>query len=210
MMRFATIRDALRRLLAVQAQGAFAVVGEQKRGKGAESVANKSLVEVYYHQGEFPKSAAGHFGPTKHDLTFRIDLTVSLPATADVATIENPESSAEAMAAAIADMKESGLAADAALDDLFTAVYQILMDARNDDLGLGLGVVSSRWVTQLQKDEPIKTGSYTVLTGRILYTCNATEDVRGYTGTVIDEPVIDVNLQLEGDTAGAAGVQVGG
>jgi hypothetical protein len=210
MMYFRTIRDALRRLLADRAAGEFRVIGAQKAAKAAESVADKSrLVEVYFSRGEFPKSGGAVTGPNRHDATYRIDLTVSKASAGDVATIVNEESTAAQMATALGEMKESGLAADESLDELFEAVYQILMDARSEDLGLEVGSVASRWVTQLVKDEPIKTGNYTILTGSMLLTCAMSEPVTGYKGTPIT-PVMDVDLELDSDTAGKAGVQVEG
>ena len=211
MMKFRTITEAIRRLLANQAQGAFRVIGQQKAGKGAATVLDSDrLVEVYYSKGDFPKGGGGLFGPTKHDLTYRIDLTVSKATVGDVATIEDANSTAAQMAAAIADMKESGLLADESLDELFDLVYQILMDARSADLGLDIGTVTGRWISQLQKDDPIKTGNYTILTGSMILTCSATEPVYGYTGETLADPIYNMDLELEGDTAGKAGVQVGG
>jgi hypothetical protein len=210
MMQFEVIRDAIRRLLADKAAGEFCVIGAQKSAKAAESVADKSrLIEVYYNRGEFPKSGGGITGPNRHDATFRIDLTASKATEGDVSTIVNEESTAAQMAQALADMKESGLLADNSLDELFAAVYQILMDARSEDLGLEVGEVSSRWVTQLVKDEPIKTGSYTILTGSALLTCTVSEPVTGYKAVPV-APILSTDLELESDTAGKAGVRVEG
>jgi hypothetical protein len=210
MMQFQIIRDAIRRLLADRAAGEFRVIGAQKAAKAAESVADKSrLVEVYFNRGEFPKSGGAITGPNRHDATFRIDLTVSKASEADVVAIVNEESTAAQMAAALADAKESGLLADDSMDELFAAVYQILMDARSEDLGLEVGSVASRWVSQLAKDEPIKTGNYTILTGSMLLTCMLSEPVTGYKGAPIT-PVVNVDLELDSDTAGKADVQVEG
>jgi len=139
-MEFRRVRDSVRRLLAAQAAGKFRVLGMQKAGKGAAAVSgDNSLVEVYYSEGAFPKSGGALTGPTRHDLTFRIALTVSEAAAVDVATIEAEGATAEQIASAIVAMRESGALADLRLDALFERVYQILMDARNVDLGLAAG-----------------------------------------------------------------------
>jgi hypothetical protein len=209
-MRYQIVRDALRRMLVLQAQGVYSVVGYQRSGKDAGAVANRRLVEVYYRAGKFPKGA-GLYGPSKHDATFNVDLTVSVATKMDVSVIESGDASAEQIAAALAEMKESGAEADKELDSLAAAVYQILMDARNDHLGLPSSIkIGSRWITDYEKDEPIKSGAYTVLTGRLTYTCSIDEELRGYTPITIDEPNITVDLQLEGDATAEAGVEVGG
>jgi hypothetical protein len=93
MMVFRTIGAAIRRTLAQCANGEFDVIGAQKRGKSAEEVRDTArLVEVFYNRGDFPKSGAGVHGPTKHDPTFRIDLTVSKSTEIDVDTINDPSS----------------------------------------------------------------------------------------------------------------------
>jgi hypothetical protein len=209
-MYFERVRDRIRLLLAQQAQGEFSVIGYQASGKDAGAVANRRLVEVYYRAGKFPKGA-GLYGPSKHDATFNVDLTVSVPAKVDVSVIESGDATADQIATALAEMKASGAEADKELDSLAAAVYQILMDARNDRLGLPSDVkIGSRWITDYEKDEPIKSGAYTVLTGRLTYTCTIDEELRGYSPVTVDEPNITVGLQLEGDAAEQAGVEVGG
>ena len=209
-MEFQTIRDSLRVLLAQYSQGEYTVIGAQKRGKGASEVLDKSrLVEVYYSAGDFPKSAGGVAGPTKHDITFRIDLTVSKAAEGDIATIQDPGKSVSEKAAAIAAMKESDLLADESLDDLFRHVYQVLMDSRNMDLGLGKGLVASRWVSRIEKEQPINDGNYTIITGMMTLTCTTSEPVYGYVGIQAGN-IVDVDVQIETDEPGKAGVITGG
>jgi len=210
MMVFRTIRDAVRVLLAQQSGGEYTVIGAQKRGKGADEVIDQSrLVEVYYSRGDFPKSGGGVTGPTKHDVTFRLDLTVAKAAQGDTATIENPVSTAPQIAAAIAGMKESDLLADDSMDELFDHVYQVLMDARNMDLGLEKGILASRWVSQLEKNEPIKQGKVTIITGSMLLTCSTSEPVEGYIGIEAGN-IVETSVELETDAYGKAGTKTGG
>lgn len=210
MMEFRKIRDALRRLLIQNAGSEFNVITAQKRGKSAEEVVDNSrLVEVYYNRGGLPKSGGGLLGPKKHDMTFRIDLTVAKATEGDTAVIEDPGSSAAEVSRAIADMKSSMVLADESIDELFDCVYQILMDARNVDFGLPDGTIGSRWVTDLAKDEPTELGNLTMITGSLVLTCTATEPVDGYEGVTVKDPVMDSTLEIETDLPGKAGVQVG-
>ena len=209
MMVFRQIRDALRRLLAQHANGEFNVIGAQKRGKGAEEVLDKGrLVEVYYSRGGFPKSGGSLLGPTKHDITFRIDLTVAKASEGDTDTIQDPGSTAAELSRAIADIKESARLADDSMDELFDYVYQILMDARNVDLGLPVGTFADRWITDLKKDEPVEEGNVTLITGSAVLRCAATEPVDGYEGVAGDK-IFDASIEVETDLPGKAGVITG-
>jgi hypothetical protein len=210
MMVFRKIRDGVRSTLAQLANGEFEVVGHQARGKGASEVDNKNrLVEVFYNRGDFPKSAAGLYGPTKHDITFRLDLTVSAKAQVDLSKINDPSSTPAEIARAIADGKAADQQADDSMDELFDRVYQILMDARNDQFGLPAGTVASRWASGITKDEPNNDGNRTIITGTMQLTCTTSEPVEGVTGVEIAAPVMDTELEIETDSAGKSGVQVG-
>ena len=210
MMEFRKIRDALQRLLIQNAGSEFNVITAQKRGKSGDEVADTSrLVEIYYNRGGFPKSGGGLLGPKKHDMTFRLDFTVSKATEGKTSVIEDPGSSAAEVSRALADMKNSMVLADESIDELFDIVYQILMDARNVDFGLPIGVVTNRWVTDLTKNEPLELGNATMITGSAVLTCTATEPVDGYEGVTVDEPVMDSTLEIETDLPGKAGVQVG-
>lgn len=208
-MIFQEIRDSIRRVLAQNADGEFSLIGAQKRGKGAAAVKDKNrLVEVYYYRGEFPKTGAGVLGPSKHEMQFRIDFTVAQASKGDIATIQDPGATADQVSRALQAMKESELAADDSLDDLFAQVYQILMDARHETFDLPLGTVASRWVSSLSKDEPIERGNFTILTGSCILSCTTAEPVTGYQG-VEAGPILDTTVEVETDLPGKAGVQIG-
>jgi len=212
MMNFRTIRDAVRVVLAQQSGGEYTVISAQKRGKGASEVLDKlRMVEVYYSRGDFPKGAGGVAGPTKHDVTLRVDLTVSKGAGAtaeELAVIQNPASTAPAVAAAMASLKASDAGADDSLDELFDHVYQVLMDARNQDFGLDKGVIASRWVSGLEKDEPIERGNYTLITGQMALTLTTEEVVLGYVSKPAGE-IMETSLQIDTDEPGKAGTKTG-
>jgi len=208
-MAYEIIRDSIRRVLAQNADGEFDVVGYQKRGKGASEVVSKNrLVEVYYNRGDFPKAGGSQNGPYSHNCTFRIDMTAAEPAKGDTATIEDPQSSAAAVAKALAAMKASDLLADKSIDELFGHVYRILMAADHQDFDLPIGFVANRWVDQFNKDEAIERGNYTILTASCLLTCSTEENSEGYTGVQAGD-IVDVTVQLETDIPGKAGTETG-
>jgi len=212
MMNFRIIRDAVRAVLAQQSGGEYTVIGAQKRGKGASEVLDKlRMVEVYYSRGDFQRGAGGVAGPTKHDITFRVDLTVSKGAGAtaeELAVIQDPAATAAAVAAAMASLKASDAAADDSLDELYEHVYQVLMDSRNQDFGLKKGIVASRWVSGLAKDEPIERGNYTLITGQMSLTLATSEAVLGY-DPIEAGNIIETTLQLDTDEPGKAGTITG-
>ena len=212
MMVFRQIRDAILRALADNADGEFKVIGAQKRGKAASEVKNKDrLVEVYYARGDFPKSGASVMGPTKHDMTFRVDASVSKPAQAIqryIDVIENPASLPADVVVAVANIRESDFLADRSFDELFERVYQILMDPRNDNFGLEVGSIGSRWVQSVNKDETTERGNLSVITGSIQLTGTTSEAVEGYKGTE-GAKVFDIGVDIETDEPGKAGVEIG-
>ena len=208
MTNFRTVRDALNTLLGSAAAGRFAVVGFRRQGlDAAEIKGHARRVQVYYSQGDFPKSAGRNTGPSQHDMTFNIDIQVSQPAAVDLNTINNPASSPSQIATALAAMQESAERADESFDELADILYQILMDGRNYDIGLGKGVVANRWINSIRKDDPQPMGGLVVLTGRLEYVCRTVEEITGDTGVALTGG-IDVTLDIVDDDVERTGVIV--
>jgi hypothetical protein len=209
MMKFRTICEAVRRILEDNAGGEFRVIGAQSAGKDAESTAdNDRTVEVFYTHGDFPASGGSGSGPNRHEMVVMIGLTASKASEGDTAILEDPGSSAAERSIALRQMKESSALADESFDQLVETVYQIVMDARNNELGLAAGDIEGRWISDISKDEPKWWGNYTVISGFLRLNCVANEAVLGYRPIEIT-PVIDVDVQLSTDEPGKAGVQVG-
>jgi hypothetical protein len=209
MMKFRLTCEAVRRLLADNAGGEFRVIGAQSAGKDAETTAdNDRTVEVFYVHGDFPASGGSGSGPNRHEMAIQIGLTASKASEGDTAILEDPGSTAAERSTALRQMKESSALADESFDELADIVYQIIMDARNNELGLSEGDIEGRWVSDIAKDEPKWWGNYTVISGYLRLNCVANEVVLGYRPTQITS-VIDVDVQLNTDEPGKAGVQVG-
>ena len=207
-MNFRVIKQSLiDNVLGPAEAGRFQTVGFQRQAKSAEEVKGiLRTVQVYYSSGDFPKSSGRNSGTTQHGVIYRVDLTVSEPAKGDVAAINNSASSPAEKAAALLAFQEGSNLTDSSLDELADIVYQILMDARNIDMGLDKGVVASRWVGGIQKDQPVPQGNLVVLTGSMPLSLKTPEIITGDTGTAGN--IFDTTIDLEGDDVEKTGVTV--
>ena len=201
MMNFRVVKNAIQDLLDDNANGRFRVIGKQVMSKSADDVLNNDrLVQVYFSDGSFPKSAGRLHGPKTHDITIEIDMTASAGAVGDLSILENPDATAIQKAAAIAAIREASETADEKIDELIDAVYNILMDARHEGLLLPKGTISSRWIDRIQKDTLLERGEFVVKTANMKYTCRVQEYVSGDIGNTPATVEIYSNLPNDGDT----------
>jgi len=188
--------------------GRFQTVGFQRQSKNADEVeGDLRMVQVYFSRGDFPKRAGRNTGPVQHDAVYRVELTVSKAAEGDLATLDNPSSTAPQLAAALAAFSEAADLADASLDELAGIVYQILMDGLNYDLGVTKYTVSNRWVDNIQKDDPTPRGGLVVLTGSMNLSCRMAEDITGDVGVEVPG-IYDTELDIDGDDVEKTGVTI--
>lgn len=205
MMNFRTIKDGLITLLGNEAAGRFIVLGYQKQSQRAEELLNnKRNVQVYYARGEFPKSKASTNGPIQHDMTFNIDCMVSKSAEVDLTPLENPAATPLQKATALAASRSASQLADDSMDELFEIIDQIIMDARNIDLGLDFKI-ASRWIGRMDKDSPLPNGEYVVLTGIMQLTCSIDEQVLGLTPALATGG-IDCEIPIQEEEQAQAGI----
>lgn len=208
MMNFRVVSAAIISVLGAVAAGNFKVVGYRTQKVDAEELrGNNRRVQCYYDSGDFPKSKGRNTGPTQHEMTFNLDLSVSAAAKVDLSVIHNPAATTGQIATALAAMQDAAYLADIQMDELIEFVYQTMMDPTNYDLGLGKGVMSSRWVGSARKDDPQPMGSLMVLTARVQYTCQTVEAITGETGTLMTGGV-DTILDIDGDDTEKTGVLV--
>jgi hypothetical protein len=209
MMSYRDIKTALQALLDEQAESRFRVVGFQRQSKSAdETLNNDRLVQVYYSEGDFPKSAGRNKGSKSHDLTIEIDLTASATASVDTSILDSTTATAIQKAAALAELKEAAEEADTKIDELIDAVWNILTDTRNYDLNLEVGAVSSPWIAKITKDTLLERGDLVVKTANMKYTCRVQEYVLGTTGTQPDPAVINSTIPIGDGEIGGSGVEV--
>jgi len=202
-MNFETLQTNIVNLLTNAAAGRYRVAGYQPKTEDAEeSLDSNRLVSVYYSEGQFPDSQSGTAGPVQHDTTYRIELFVTKAAEGDLATINSETSTPAEVQTVMANIKLAEKLADDSWNELAGIVYQIIMDARNRDLGMSMGIIANRWIDNVRKDRlaeinairGIGGGKYIMLTGSMDLTCKLYEPIDGDTGTAgyIYDNVIDL------------------
>jgi len=205
-MQFIAVKNALQQLLSTNAAGQFQVIGAQKQEKSAEEFIDQNrMVEIYYKRSTFPKGEGRYLGPVTNKAEFAIEFTVSAPARADLTVLNNPAATPAQLEAAIASMKEASNEADEKMDELISLVWEILMDARNEDLGLPK-IVSDRWVDDATKNDPNPRGSLVVLTASMPYSCNVCEVPPGEEG--LDSEGISLENNINEDENQKTGISV--
>lgn len=208
MMNFRTIKTALVVLLENKSTGLFNIVDHQKQRKTAESSSEfLGSVTVFYLSGDFPKTSAGIASKTQHEATYRLELTVTSESQVDLSILNNPNASATELAAALANLQEAGSKADDIFDELVENIYQIIMDPVNVDLGLAKGILSNRWIEQVQKDQPEPRGALVILTGSMFLKLRTEETFIGLPAQALGS-LQDVTIDLDGDDNERTGKQV--
>lgn len=211
-MQFRTIGAALDSLLAAKGAGKFVVNDAQRQGLGADEITKFPVVTVMYEQGDFPKSSGGYMS-LQHDMSFTLDIFVAAPAKMDLSTIDSPTATTVQIAAAIAAATSASKQADSLIDQTFEALFQILRDPRNKDLGLTSGTVANAWPGQFQKGAAEPRGEYVMLSAKWSYNFRARELAPGEVGTALAS--VDTAVHVTADISGAqtdpapAGAQVG-
>lgn len=211
MMNFRVITAAMINTLGAAAAGRFSVVGYQRQGVDAEEIrGNKRRVQVFFAGGEFPRSKGRLTGDVQHMLTFNVGLSVAAAARCNLGVLDDPNATTQQVATALAAAQDASYIADQQFDELSDLVYQILMDTRNFDLGLDEGVMSSRWIESMRKDDPQRNGGLVVLTGHLQYVCQTVETITGETGTLITGSAVSTVLDIIGDDVERTGVDTRG
>jgi len=187
---------------------------------GSDGVLNeRRKVAVYYAGGKF----GGGLKKPFHNITINIEMTVAADSKADLLVLEKtlPEPEAQVFRRdALAQMKLAEARCDALLDELIRIVYQIVMNAKNRDLGVDRIEPSSpvrvqgRMVTAVDKTEPMRAkegGDLVRMVALMTLECRADEVVDG--AVPIGPPAgekseIDLELELNDDTVTKTGVFV--
>ena len=206
MMEYRAVKNAMRDMLGDQAEGRFKVIGFQRQTKSAdEFTGDNKTVQVYYSEGNFDKKRGAMRGHKLHDITLNIDMSASAPAEADLTVLDSPTSTPEQKAAALLAVREAAEVADDLIDELIEAVFAIIEDARNEDLGLEEGRIASRWLESIKKDANLERGDLVMKTANIRYTCRVEETVLGDIGNEPAIVTIDSSSQVD-DTDGAGAI----
>lgn len=199
-MQYRIVKEALTDLLDAYSLGQFSVIGRQRQNKAAETVRD-ALVQVYFTEGQFPKNAGRMRGDKTHEISIDIDLTVSGSAKGNVSILNSETASDIQKAQALAAVKEASEVVDTKIDNLIHAVFNIVMDARNEDLGLTPGTIASRWLERIQKDTLLERGDLLVKTANLRYTCRVMESVQGDLGNTPDTVIFNSVTPVDGGSS---------
>jgi len=198
-MMFQTVKAALATTLNANSNGEFVVDAFQDQMHDAIQLLNNGrMVHVFYMSGTFPKNVGTTRGSVAHELTFQLQLLLSMAAGCDLSALNNPDATAQERMAAMSGMQDSVVRMDAAFDNFVNNVFGIVMSPANADLGLGYGVIANRWISHIHKDPPTAKGEYIVMSGILEYQCRCIEDLMGLTPVPLNGS-IDVAIQANGD-----------
>ena len=201
-MQFRRVKQAMVDLLDGAAAGRFRVIGGRVQSTHQSEAKNSDrIVQVAYTDGNFPKNGPMR-GDKIHDLTLEINLTASAPAVGDLSVLDDPAASAGEKAAAIYAIKRASDNADEKIDELIEYVFQIIMDARTEGLGLTRGEIASRWIGDIKKDVLLERGDLIVKTANMRYNCRVSEPVLGDIGVEPDPLIINADIPVN-DSDGA-------
>jgi hypothetical protein len=190
-MKFRDINASLITLLGAAEAGRYRTIGYQERAKsGAGVLDSLRTVEVFYVSGEFPKSAGSQSGPLYHNIIFKIDLTASKGAEGNLTALNNPDSTAAQVSAALSTFQQAAKLADDSLNELIDIVIQTIMATANTDLGWS-SPIADRWIDNVEKHQPITHGEVVVITASIQLSCAIDETIVG------DESVTLADIDTE-------------
>jgi hypothetical protein len=175
------LKEALIRLLSDNADGRYIVMNPQLRKADAESVLKKPHITVYYSSGDFDKSKSSVNSPYHHNCTFTIEILTASTAKVNLLVLQNPNSTPEQYAAALAESQNSSVIADEKTDGLISLLFDIIM--RPASRNLGADYVANRWITQIKKYNPETLGSIVTQAASITLTAQCMEEVTGEEGT---------------------------
>ena len=171
-MQFEKIRDSLISHLGSKQGTNWKTIGYPEKDQSAEENNTLRTVQVYYNTGEFPKGGSSLVGPVRHNMSFSIMLTIAVASVGDVEAL-NAAEDATAYAAALATFSASEDLADKEIDEFMRTIYQVVMSADFQNLGLDSTQprVSNRWIASFKKELPKRHGNFT--TSRSLLTLEA-------------------------------------
>jgi len=197
--------DAIIRLLSDNADNRYTVVNPQNRKSDAEDIFQKPQVTVFYSEGTFDKRKSSVNSPYHHDATFNIWIQAAAKATVNLAVLQDPASTPGQCAAALANSNSASVLVDEKADQLLSALFDVIMSPVNRNLGADY--VTSRWITQIKKNNPEPMGAIVTETAFLTLTAQCEEEVSGETPS---EGLggIDTVIELDNEKEQKQGVTV--
>jgi len=204
-MTYELIEAALNATLANNAGGLFQVVGYQQQGVDATQVEELSRqLLCYYSGGKFPQSGGSTMRKKRHDMTFKLEFVLAARSTADMAALEDPNSTPQSIAAALASGSSASKHAHDLMNAFYTLVWGILAAPGNYHLGLGESpvLVSNLWFDNYQVGDIQELGETVLLTASADVTATCAE----VPGTTVGLAIKTIQSQFTLTTDIAGGV----
>lgn len=179
--------------------GEYYVVGYQKQRKNAESVRGKRMVQVYYSGGSFPKNLSPMNYATAHNAIATVRMMVSESARADLAVLNDPNSSEADRMNALASSMDAEQRANERLDELFSMMFNLIMGGDGEHFGNDQKpyTISDRWCEDFRKDSVLKDGSLIVVNGYFDISFRVEEIPTGH--VPVDGNILDGKIDIQGD-----------
>lgn len=182
-------------LLAAQSAGRFTVIGFQRQKKPAETRIDDVLVQCWIDSASVDWNRSSRKGQKEHEVSIKVQFTVAQPATADIATLANPNATDVQRAAALASLTAADQQTSGALYDAWSAVFEILDDARNQTFGLPKGAISDKSFSEFRQDEPPSRGGLAINTATATLDFRVKEAQLGESGYTPDPAIYDNEIQ---------------
>lgn len=182
-------------LLTAQAASRFQVVGFQRQKKPAETKIDNVLVQCWIDSASIDWSRCARNGPKEHEVRIKVQFTVAQPASGDIATLVDSNSSDAQRATALANLTAADQETSAALYAAWSAVFEIFDDARNQTFGLPKGSISDKSFSDFRQDEPPSRGGLVVNTATATLEFRVKEAQLGEAGFAPDPLILDNTLQ---------------
>lgn len=214
-MKFEELRDSVTTLLESYATGRFRVIKGQVEDIPADQLKGVNrVVQVFFGGGDFPKGKSTKID-LQHDFEFSVQLYVAAPCKGNKAVLESDTSTAGEKSAALLAVTGSQVVADRAMDELIRMVVQIIMSPTNEQLGMpmldsngdpvtnynqGRKQVSSRWLSNIRKSQPIDRGNLVVIPAIMTLSGILDETVTGVTPNDPATDTYDIGLQFNTKT----------
>jgi len=185
-------------MLAAQAAARFTVIGFQRQTKPAETRIDNVLVQCWINSANIDWSRCSRNGPKEHEVGIKIQFTIAQPASGDIATLTNLSSTDMQRATALANLTAADQETSAALYAAWSAVFEILDDARNQTFGLAKGAISDKSFSNFNQDEPPSNGGLAVNTATATLDFRVKEAQLGDSGYTPDPAIYDNTLEGTG------------
>ena len=200
-------------LLGAQAAGRFQVIGYQQQKKPAETIIDNPLVQCFIDSADIDWSRSSRNGPKEHEIRIKIQFTISQPAKADIATLEDEDSTDAQRATALSNLTSPAVETTLALYAAWSAVFEILDDARNLTFGLPTGSISDKSYSEFKQDEFPSRGGPGILTATSFLEFRVKEAQLGLTpvepsGVINDADIIGAGTDEVTDDVTKQGVYV--